>query len=130
MVSRRTNQHEYPDDIFADTRMTFGEHIEELRTRMIRALSWLLLFLVIGFVLDAVGEAVGNKKIGIGRPMLEVITDPVESQVRDFYNRRNEKEAAKKLAEITNTPEEEIERIRQKLRDNGNSISELTEEGH
>ena len=128
MVSRKAQQHEYPDDIFADTRMTFGEHIEELRTRMIRAISWLMVFLVIGFILDAVGEAVGNKKIGIGRPMMEAIADPVETQVRDFYNRRNEKDAAKKLAEITSTPEEEIERIRQKLRDNGNALSELTED--
>src|SRR5437764_678019 len=77
MVAREKKSHEYPDDIFADSRMTFGEHIEELRFRMIRALMWLLLFLVLGFVLDAVGEAVGNKNIGIGRPMLEVITEPV-----------------------------------------------------
>src|SRR5437588_780926 len=50
MVARKKKSQEYPDDIFADTRMTFGEHIEELRFRMIRALMWLLLFLVIGFI--------------------------------------------------------------------------------
>ena len=55
MVSHKPKSHEYPDDIFADTRMTFGEHIEELRTRLIRALVWLMVFLVIGFILDAVG---------------------------------------------------------------------------
>src|ERR671930_305289 len=104
--------------------MTFGEHIDELRTRMLRALWWLLLFLVIGFVLDAVGEAVGNKKIGIGRPMLEVITDPVESQVRDFYNRRNEKEATEKLATMTNSTAEEIAAIQQKVKEYG--LSSLT----
>jgi sec-independent protein translocase protein TatC len=128
MVARQTKDREYPDDIFADTRMTFGEHIEELRTRMIRAIAWLMVFLVIGFILDAVGEAVGNKKIGIGRPMLEVITDPVESQVRDFYNRRAERETAKKLAELTSTPEEEIERIRAKLKENGEALASLTED--
>jgi sec-independent protein translocase protein TatC len=126
MVARKNKAHEYPDDIFADTRMTFGEHIEELRVRMIRGLAALMVLLVFGFILDAIGEAIGNKKVGIGRPMLEVITDPVESQVRDFYNRRTEKEAAKKLAELTNTPEDEIEQIRQKLKENGDSLSELT----
>jgi len=30
---------EYPDDIFADTRMSFGDHLEELRQRMITALN-------------------------------------------------------------------------------------------
>src|SRR5438067_12974741 len=97
MVALKTQHDEYPDDIFAETRMTFGEHIEELRTRMIRALMWLMLFLVLGFILDAVGESVGNKNIGIGRPMLSVMTDPVESQVRDFYYRRNLKTKAAKL---------------------------------
>src|SRR5205085_5183203 len=85
MVAPKSKFDEYPDDIFADTRMTFGEHIEELRTRMIRALAGLVLFLCIGFVLDGIGESVGNKKIGVGRPMLAVITEPVETQVRDFY---------------------------------------------
>ncbi len=37
----------------------------------------------------ASGRRVGNPKIGIGKPMLKVITDPVEIQVRDFYYRRN-----------------------------------------
>ena len=69
---------EYPDDIFKDTRMSFGDHIEELRTRMIRALKWLLLFMVIGFILDAIGKSVGNPKIGVGHPMLTIITDPIE----------------------------------------------------
>ncbi len=34
-----------PDDMFADTRMSFGEHIEDLRTHLLRAiygfLDWL-----------------------------------------------------------------------------------------
>src|SRR5581483_1773478 len=126
MVAREKTVHEYPDDIFADTRMTFGEHIDELRTRMIRALLWLMVFLFIGVILDAVGEGVGNKKIGVGRPMLEVITDPIETQVRDFYNRRTETEAAKKLAELTNTPEDEVRRIQEKLKENEYNLTALT----
>jgi sec-independent protein translocase protein TatC len=128
MVARKKDAHEYPDDIFADSRMTFGEHIEELRARMIRALVWLMVFLVIGFILDAIGEAVGKKQLGIGRPMLEVITDPVESQVRDFYNRRVEKEGAKKLAELTNHPEDEIRQIQEKLKKEEYNLTALTAE--
>jgi sec-independent protein translocase protein TatC len=126
MVARKKTVHEYPDDIFAETRMTFGEHIDELRTRMIRAIMWLMLFLFIGVILDAVGEAVGNKRIGVGRPMLEVITDPVETQVRDFYNRRTETESGKRLAEITSTPEDEIRQIQEKLKKEEYNLTALT----
>lgn len=126
MVARPNKPHEYPDDIFADTRMTFGEHIDELRTRMIRAIAWLLLFLFLGVVLDAVGEGIGNRKLGVGRPMLDVITDPIETQVQDFYHRRNEKANNEKLAALTQTTPEEIARIRQKLKDNDDSVSPLT----
>jgi sec-independent protein translocase protein TatC len=128
MVARSSKSHEYPDDIFADTRMTFGEHIEELRTRMIWAIYALLFCLVIGFILDAIGESIGNKKFGVGKPMLKVITDPVETQVRDFYNRANERRYREKLAEINKTTSEEIERIQKKLQENGDNLSALTED--
>jgi sec-independent protein translocase protein TatC len=104
---------EYPDDIFKDTRMSFGEHIEELRVRMFNAIKWLCFFLVIGFVLDGVGDAMKNPRIGVGKPMLKVITEPVESQVRDFYYRRIEKVASQKLgAAPATTPEEKRETLR------------------
>ena len=48
--SKKNPYDEYPDDIFKESRMSFGDHIEELRTRMILALKWLILFMVIGFV--------------------------------------------------------------------------------
>jgi sec-independent protein translocase protein TatC len=117
---------EYPDDIFKDTRMSFGDHIEELRTRMFRAIKWLLLFMVIGFILDAIGKSAGNPKIGIAFPMLQVITDPIESQVRDFYYRRAMNDSARKLAELTNAKPAEIQEIEKKLEANGNNLSSLT----
>jgi sec-independent protein translocase protein TatC len=122
----RNRYDEYPDDIFKDTRMSFGDHIEELRHRMVAALKWLLFFLIIGFVLDAVGEAAKNPNIGVGKPMLKVITDPVEEQVRDFYNRRIEKYGAEKLAIPGDTDPAEVRRVREKLAANGNNLSELT----
>ena len=117
---------EYPDDVFSNTRMSLGEHIEELRHRMLNALKWLLLFLVIGFILDAVGTALGNPKIGVGRPMLKVITEPVESQTRDFYYRRTVKLRDEKLSQLTGSPPEQIAAVRAKLDANGNNLSELT----
>lgn len=118
---------EYPDDIFKDTRMSFGDHIEELRVRMIRALKWLLLFMVIGFILDAIGNAVGNPKIGVGRPMLEIITDPIEQQVKDFYFRRTQRISQEKLAELAQSTPEEIRRIEEKLRNAGYNLTSLSE---
>lgn len=117
---------EYPDDMFADTRMSLGEHIEELRYRMLNALKCLLFFLVIGFVLDAVGKSIGNDNIGVGMPMLDVITEPVKQQTRDFYYRQAEKSANEKLAQLTESTPEEIARIRQKLKDSENNLSALT----
>ncbi|MCE9567076.1 MAG: twin-arginine translocase subunit TatC [Planctomycetes bacterium] len=110
----KSRSDEYPDDIFKDTRMSFGDHIEELRVRMFKAIKWLVFFLIIGFVLDGIGDAMKNPKIGVGKPMLKVITEPVESQVRDFYYRRIEKVAKDKFAEqATQTPQQkqEIQRV-------------------
>ena len=124
----KQHAHEYPDDMFADSRMSFGDHIEELRYRMIWAIKWLLLFLVIGFILDAIGTAVGNDDIGVGRPMLKVITEPVESQTRDFYNRRTEKLYNEKIAKLTQSDPKRVSEIRKKLEANQNNLSELTAE--
>jgi len=126
MTALTGSKQEYPDDIFDNTRMSFGEHLEELRVRMIRALMWLVLFLFAGFILDAVGQAVGNKNIGIGRPMLEVITDPVETQVRDFYSRRTQNDTRVTSNEGVEASPEEIERINKKLADGEYNLTALS----
>lgn len=112
------SNYDYPDDIFDHTRMSFGDHIEELRVRLIRAVLALVVCLLGGFLLDAIGEAVGWDNFGIGRPMLKVITGPAEAQMRAFYIRRAEK-AIDRLREAEDeamkyTPEE-IAAIREKL---------------
>src|SRR3954471_10026998 len=81
---------DYDDDFFRDTRMSFGDHLEELRTRMWRAIKGLGICLFIGFILDGIGERAGLPWLGIGRPMLKVITDPVKEQVKQFYADRAE----------------------------------------
>lgn len=112
-----------PDDVFADTRMSFGEHIEELRTHLIRALVGLLVALVGGFALDGLGEFVGNPSIGVGKPMVGIIVDPVETMVRDFYAQRNES-AKQKLeggGQPRPTPDESADLLKRLADANGST---------
>jgi sec-independent protein translocase protein TatC len=88
----------YDEDFFKDSRMSFGDHLDELRTRMWRAIMGLAFCLLIGFVLDGIGDRLHQPWIGIGIPALRIIRAPVEEQVTEFYRQRNE-EAKKRLAE-------------------------------
>jgi sec-independent protein translocase protein TatC len=117
----------YPDDIFDQSRMSFGDHIEELRSRLLKAIYGLLFFLIIGFVLDSVGEQLDMPKLGIGRPMMGVITEPVESQARNFYARRNDK-ARNKLENLKPSDPDEVIRIRAKLIKYDGDYSHLSED--
>ncbi len=62
------------DDLFAHTRMSFGDHIEELRLRMIRAILGFGIAMVIGLL--------------IGQPVMELIQAPVRAQLERFYDAR------------------------------------------
>jgi sec-independent protein translocase protein TatC len=64
-------QYDDPDDLFAHTRMSLGDHIEELRLALWRALQ--------GF---GVAVLVG---IFIAEHALRFISAPVESQLREFW---------------------------------------------
>jgi sec-independent protein translocase protein TatC len=72
MIRDRSNLD--PDDFFADTRMSFGDHIEDLRTHLIRA--------ILGFCL-AVGVS-----FCFGHWVLEFISAPVERELGHFYDRK------------------------------------------
>lgn len=127
MVSNSSQAPANPDDIFADTRMSFGDHIEELRKYLLRAIYGLLVILIGGFILDGVGEALEIENLGLGRPMLKVIVDPVETQVRDFYTARNQK-SQKKLNDISSTKatKSELDEIRRKYEESGGRLTALT----
>ena len=43
------------------------------------------------FILDAIGAGLEKPWLGIGRPMMDVITKPVREQLKAFYDRRLEK---------------------------------------
>jgi sec-independent protein translocase protein TatC len=76
------------DDYFHDTRMSFGDHLEVLRKHLWRAIYGLLICMVIGFVLDAFGKAIDNPYIGIGKPLMDIIQDPVRKALVEFYDNR------------------------------------------
>jgi sec-independent protein translocase protein TatC len=68
-----------PDDLFADTRMSFGEHIEELRTHLLKAIYGL----VIGFAISLI----------FAKYVFNFITAPVEAQLMKFYEHRVDQKA-------------------------------------
>jgi Tat protein translocase TatC len=65
------DHYDYSEDMFADTRMSFGEHLGELQMHLWRAIYGFLLALFFSFF--------------IGRPMLKVIAAPVTRQLEVFY---------------------------------------------
>src|SRR5256885_17150645 len=69
------SNHRDPEDLFADTRMTFGEHIEELRWHLWRA--------ILGFIVAMLAS------LFIGKPVLYyIIIRPVEEQLGKYYDKR------------------------------------------
>lgn len=64
----------YGDDFFADTRMSFGEHIEDLRSHLLRALKWFCLGMILGFF--------------FAKDLLDYITAPVEQAIHNYYEER------------------------------------------
>src|SRR5260370_29565428 len=78
------------EDFFAGTRMSFGDHIEDLRWHLWRAVIGFIVILVLVFVFDFVGYATGTH-FGIGRPMMDLITAPVENALQDYYEERANK---------------------------------------
>ncbi len=65
-----------PEDMFGHTRMSFWDHIEELRSHMWRAIIGFVAALIIGLF--------------VGEYAVEFIAAPVEKQLNKFYDRRVE----------------------------------------
>jgi sec-independent protein translocase protein TatC len=70
----QADKYGHSEDMFADTRMSFGEHLEELRTHLWRALAGFGVALFFSFF--------------IGKDVLAFIAHPVEEQLQKFYERR------------------------------------------
>jgi sec-independent protein translocase protein TatC len=66
-----------PDDFFQHTRMSLGDHLEELSTALWRSLYGLAIGVMIGFF--------------FAKAALDIIAHPVEGALSDFYEKRLEK---------------------------------------
>lgn len=69
--------HDYPDDFLAASRMPFGEHIEELRRHLFRALAGVVVALI--------------PALFLGNHVMEFMARPVEKELGKVYERRIER---------------------------------------
>lgn len=76
--------HQYNEDLFDDTKMTFGEHLEELRSSLFKA----LLVLVLGF-------SVG---LFAGPAVVRLIQEPVVAALDRYHVKRSMRQIEEKLA--------------------------------
>jgi len=75
-----------PDDYFADTRMSFGDHIEELRHHLWKAIYGFLFALFFAFF--------------IGKYVMDFITAPVKAQLVRFYDKRMDRVLSEKRDQL------------------------------
>ncbi|MBL9094048.1 MAG: twin-arginine translocase subunit TatC [Planctomycetaceae bacterium] len=84
--SKRSGKND--EDLFAETTMTFGEHLDELRVCLFRAIVGLVLGTIVGLFL-------GNR-------VVEVIEHPLTEALKDYYELAAEKEYKAWAQEQTN----------------------------
>jgi sec-independent protein translocase protein TatC len=91
------NDRDPSEDLFADSRMSFGDHIEELRWHLFRALIGAGLIIIMIFVLDGIGYALetfgltNGWEFGAGLPLMRFIARPVELELNRVYERRKQR---------------------------------------
>ncbi len=73
-VNAVANRREDSEDLFHHTRMSLGDHIEELRRYMIKALIGFFIAMIAGFF--------------VSEYVLDFIKAPVEDGMKDLYNKR------------------------------------------
>jgi Tat protein translocase TatC len=108
-------KHTYSEDMFADTRMSFGDHLEDLRTHLWRAISGFIIIMLGVFALDGIGLVTGwripftSVEIGVGYPMFRFIISPIKRELAEYRADR----AKEILKTLGNNPEfEEANRPR------------------
>src|SRR6266404_1919153 len=75
-MKKRPDASPDPEDMFNDTRMSFGDHLEDLRWHLLRA--------IYGFVLGMIVS------LAFGKPVLNFIAKPVEEQLMAYWKRYND----------------------------------------
>jgi sec-independent protein translocase protein TatC len=86
MGKRKRTRREYDEDLFKGTTMTFGEHLEELRMCLFKALFGL----VVGFLIG----------LALAGPVLRLVEWPLKVALRTYYQTQAEKNLKKTLEEL------------------------------
>ncbi|HYT90955.1 MAG TPA: twin-arginine translocase subunit TatC [Gemmataceae bacterium] len=79
--------HSSADDYFEPTRMPLGNHLEELRRHLWRAVAGFAAIVSCCFLLDLIGYLT-ETNIGVGKPVMDWICQPVEQELQQLYDRR------------------------------------------
>ena len=66
-------------DLFENSTMTFGQHLEELRTCLFKAVAGLFVGVLLGFA--------------VGSPIVAFVASPLESALEEYYKHRGLKRA-------------------------------------
>src|SRR5262249_34507239 len=99
---RFSSKQEYSEDMFADTRMTFGDHLEDLRLHLWRAIVGFVLAMLISFA---------PAKLWV----LPMIAAPVEKATQAFYDERVDRimkerqQGNEELAKLNRPVEQSVE---------------------
>src|ERR1700720_4798603 len=91
----------YSEDMFADTRMSFGDHLEDLRTHLWRAVKGFILTMILALC--------------FGNYVVKFIAAPVEAQLKIF----NERVARKKAQDMEEAAKSEgfyVEKVAMSVR--------------
>ncbi|MBL8794059.1 MAG: twin-arginine translocase subunit TatC [Planctomycetia bacterium] len=86
-MSQPVDERDFSEELFAHTRMSFWDHIEELRGHMWKAIFGFCFAMVISLF--------------FGKPVLDFIAAPVQRELEKFYDRRVEKV----MAELEKDPD-------------------------
>ena len=86
MGKRKRTREQYDEDLFRGTTMTFGEHLEELRMCLFKA----LLGLVVGFLIG----------LALAGPVLRLVERPLKVALKTYYQTQAEKNLKKTLDEL------------------------------
>ncbi len=82
----RLLQRKSDEDLFRESTMSFGEHLEELRRCLFRALIGLVVCFLIG--------------LWIGGPVVDQIQRPLRNALIDYYTTKSEKTVQQHMAEL------------------------------
>jgi hypothetical protein len=93
----RGNRNNHSEDMFEETRMSFGDHIEDLRTHLIRAILWFIFFVVISFFPF------------IGKNVLRFIAKPVEDELARYWDKYYRERSNQLLMDLRGGGDEDLE---------------------